>query len=62
VSSSEYWHQKPLTDLGVTQATQGAGFTGLRFASVPIKIGTKLLQSLTQTHCLVISLKTTDPG
>ena len=36
--------------LGVTQATQGAGFSGLRFAPVPMKIGTEPFQSLTQTQ------------
>ncbi|NII85113.1 hypothetical protein FHT21_004214 [Pedobacter sp. SG908] len=29
------WKQQ--TDLGVPQATQGAGFSGLRFAPVPMK-------------------------
>jgi hypothetical protein len=42
-----------LIDSGVTQATQGSGFSGLRFAPVPIKIGTKPLQSLTRTQRLV---------
>jgi len=32
---------------GVTQAAQGSGFTGLRFAAVP-ENGTEPLQSLTQ--------------
>jgi len=32
---TENW--KLQTDLGVTQAAQGAGFSGLRFAPVPMK-------------------------
>ena len=36
--------------MGVTKATQGSGFSGLRFPPVPIKIGTEPLQSLTRIY------------